>query len=400
MTRPLYYEDSSITEFRAEVISCEKAMDQQFPNKGKKEFYQVVLDQTAFFPEGGGQSPDVGTLEGQAVIDVQEINGVIYHALYNPLQVGRMVTGRIDWTERFIKMQQHSGEHIVSGLVNQRLGYDNVGFRLGTEAVTMDFNGVITKEQLQEIEYLANQGVIRNIPIQISYPSKEKLKDLTYRSKIEIEGQVRIITIEGYDVCACCAPHVKTTGEIGLIKLTDIQNHRGGVRITMVCGFRALYEFRAKEESVRKISVLLSAKEGQVAEAVERLKEENQMLKISLQKKQNQIIGYMLQDLPKGTKLKCVFESSLSGDGLRELVNQMVQKGTRIGAAFVGTNEDGYRYIIGSKCMDVRSIAKELNSRFDGRGGGKPEMVQGSLKGSQEDIQRRIEELVDLFPIE
>ncbi|MEG0108913.1 MAG: alanyl-tRNA editing protein, partial [Lachnospiraceae bacterium] len=138
MTRPLYYEDSSITEFQAEVISCEKAMDQQFPNKGKKEFYQVVLDQTAFFPEGGGQSPDVGTLEGQAVIDVQEINGVIYHALYNPLQVGQKVTGRIDWTERFTKMQQHSGEHIVSGLVNQRLGYDNVGFRLGTEAVTMD----------------------------------------------------------------------------------------------------------------------------------------------------------------------------------------------------------------------------------------------------------------------
>ena len=245
MTEKLFYKDSHLAEFTATVQSCEQ----------EEKYYKVVLDRTAFFSEGGGQSADTGILDGVKVFDVQEKDGILYHMTEKPLKIGNTIEGKIDWDERFSKMQQHSGEHIVSGLIHQKYGYNNVGFHLGQDAVTMDFDGVITKEQLKEIEFLANEGVAKNLDILVDYPTEEELDKITYRSKIEIEGQIRIVTIEGYDVCACCAPHVKKTGEIGLIKLTNVQNYKGGVRITMLCGFRALADYNEKETSVRKVSI-------------------------------------------------------------------------------------------------------------------------------------------------
>ena len=191
------------------------------------------MDQTAFFPEGGGQAGDSGFLEDVEIFDTHEKQGIVWHYAKAPLDPGAQVLGRIDWDKRFSRMQQHSGEHIVSGLVHARFGYDNVGFHLGEQEVTLDFNGNITKEELVEIELEANKAVFANLPVQISFPSREELAFLEYRSKIEIEGQVRIVTIPGIDVCACCAPHVKLTGEIGLIKLTGVQSHRGGVRVNI-----------------------------------------------------------------------------------------------------------------------------------------------------------------------
>ena len=205
MTEKLFYEDSHRTEFTAKVISCEEA----------KDGFCVVLDQTAFFPEGGGQYADTGILGNTEVTDVHEKNDVIFHSVTAPLEVGSIVSGKINWKERFEKMQQHTGEHIVSGIVHERFGYNNVGFHLGADYCTMDFDGPISKAQLKEIETEANEAVYRNLEVEVLYPSKEELKDMDYRSKIEIEGQVRIVKIPGYDVCACCAPHVKTTGEIG-----------------------------------------------------------------------------------------------------------------------------------------------------------------------------------------
>ena len=209
MTEKLFYEDSHRTEFTAKVISCEEA----------KDGFCVVLDQTAFFPEGGGQYADTGILGNTEVTDVHEKNDVIFHSVTAPLEVGSIVSGKINWKERFEKMQQHTGEHIVSGIVHERFGYNNVGFHLGADYCTMDFDGPISKAQLKEIEAAANEAVYRNLEVEVLYPSKEELKDMDYRSKIEIEGQVRIVKIPGYDVCACCAPHVKTTGEIGAVKL-------------------------------------------------------------------------------------------------------------------------------------------------------------------------------------
>ena len=354
----------------------------------------MVLDRTAFFLVFGGQYADTGTLSGVRVRDVHERDGILYHLTEAPVEENTDVTGVIDWDMRFMKMQQHTGEHIVSGLVHERFGYNNVGFHLGSEDCTMDFNGEITKEELREIEWAANEAAVKNLDVLVSYPSKEELKDLEYRSKIEIEGQVRIVTIPGYDVCACCAPHVKRTGEIGVIKLANVQRYKGGVRVTMLCGFRALLDYRQKEEQVRSISASLSAKENQVAQAVEHMKEENGRMKQKLSDSQKQLLMYRAKEIPKDEAFVCFFEQGLEGEGPRILMNLVLAEGKEGCAVFVETGDEEYRYVIGSRNLDVRPLAKGLNEAFSGRGGGKPEMVQGSLKGKESDVRVWIQKKV------
>lgn len=384
MTEKLFYEDSYMTEFTAHVQNCS-------PKEGK---FEVVLDRTAFFPEGGGQYADTGWLGGARVLDVHERDGIIYHLTEDAIPANTDITGRIDWDICFMKMQQHTGEHIVSGLVHERFGYDNVGFHLGSEDCTMDFNGEITKEALRELEWEANKAAVQNLMVQVTYPSREELEGLEYRSKIEIEGQVRIVTIPGYDVCACCAPHVNRTGEIGMIKLTNVQRYKGGARVTMLCGFRALLDYRQKEGHVRSISALLSAKENEVAEATERLKEEHAKLKAKLAENQKQILRYRAKEVLGDEDFVCLFEESLEGDSPRILMNLVLGEGKKGCAVFLKTGESEYRYVIGSESIDVRPFAKGLNEAFSGRGGGKPEMVQGSLKGREEDVRAWIQKKV------
>ncbi len=380
MTEKLFYEDSHMITFSATTLACEKAGD----------YYEAVLTRTAFFPEGGGQYADTGVIDGVEVVDVHERQGLIYHKMRGSLEVGKEVSGSINWEERFSKMQQHSGEHIVSGLVHQHFGYDNVGFHMGKDVVTMDFNGVITKEQLKEIERKANEAVARNIDIQVLYPSKEELAKIEYRSKIEIEGQVRIVEIPGYDTCACCAPHVKKTGEIGIIKLVGMQNYKGGVRVSMLCGFRALADYDEKSESVKKVSVMLSAKEKEIAEEVRRLKEELECQKGKTAELQKELLTYKVKELEENREIVVVFESELSGNAPRELMNLILEKGTGVAAVFAGDSSKGYRYVIGSQTQDTRIYAKALNEKFQGRGGGKPEMVQGSLCGDEMEIRKEV----------
>lgn len=400
-TKKLYYEDSHLTTFEAQVLSCEP--------DGK--FYQIILDATAFFPEGGGQAADTGKLilhscgsptemepsadsvcseQTVQVLDVQEKQDIIYHKTNAPLPPGTVVTGELNWSLRFDRMQQHSGEHLISGLIHARYGYDNVGFHLGDQEVTLDFNGVLTKEELMEIEWDANLAIAKNFPVQITYPSKEELADLDYRSKIEIWGQVRIVTFEGYDVCACCAPHVDRTGEIGQIKITHVQNHRGGIRVNILCGLRALKDYREKSESVNRISVLLSAKESLTADAVSRLKEEQFALNGRLMALQGQILKQELEQLPAGSKDVLFFFQDLDANAVREFVNQLMKRCTGYCAAFFGSDETGYKYIIGSATKDIRPLGKALNDALQGRGGGKPEMIQGSVHATQEEIRRTL----------
>lgn len=381
MTEKLFYTDSHLQEFTAEVVSCRPC------DNG----YGAVLSRTAFFPEGGGQAADTGVIDGIRVYDVQEKGDQIFHYLEGELEEGKTVTGQIDWDKRFSRMQQHSGEHIVSGIVHARFGYDNVGFHLNDELCTLDLSGPLTKEELREVENAANEAVFANVPVQISYPSKEKLKTLDYRSKIEIDGQVRIVTIPGYDVCACCAPHVYFTGEIGLIKLVQSQNYKGGIRITMLCGRRALKDYQQKEESVKAIMGSLSAKEELISEAVERVKEECTQLKSELAETRYQILEAQAEKIPEGQKKVCIFDSKLSGNEPRELMNLVLKKGTEVCAVFAGNEESGYRYVIGSETEDVRPYSKILKEQFDGRGGGKPVMVQGSVNGSEEAIRKVFE---------
>ena len=379
----LYYEDSHMREFEACVLSC------QPEGKG----YRVILDRTAFFPEGGGQYGDVGYLGEARVTDTREKDGMICHKIDRALREGETVCGKLDWGVRFGRMQQHSGEHIVSGIVHRRFGYENVGFHLGDDYCTMDFNGPITKEELKEIEREANKAVFENLDVLVTYPSRAELAQMKYRSKIEIDGQVRIVTVPGYDVCACCAPHVSKTGEIGLIKLVHMMNYKGGERITMLCGNRALEDYDRKQENAKHIGALLCEKENEIAKAVERLKEEQGKLKSKVAALQQQILFYKVQEIDIQGHVICVFDEELVGNGPRELMNLLLERGAQVCAVFAGTDASGYRYVIGSRLEDVRPVSRLLNERFQGRGGGKPEMVQGSLSAEKSLIAEALKEL-------
>ena len=370
-------------EFEARVLSCEACEE----GGG----FWTVLDQTCFFPEGGGQYADTGYLGETKVVDARERDGIVYHRTEAPLEPGELVRGRIDWEERFEKMQQHTGEHIVSGLVHSRFGYNNVGFHLGSDYCTMDFDGPISAEELREIEWEANRAVALDLEVIVQYPSKEELGHMEYRSKIEIEGQVRIVSVPGYDVCACCAPHVDRTGEIGLIKLVNRMNYKGGERITMLCGFRALRDYDSKLTAAREIGALLCEKEDQIAGAVRRQKEELEKQKYENGRLIHQLLVFRAKEIPVEGSMTAVFTDDIRGDAPRELMNLLLERGAFICGVFAAAGDGGWRYVIGSRQADVRPLGKALNSRFEGRGGGKPGMVQGTLTGSEADIRAAAE---------
>ncbi|MDO5519865.1 MAG: alanine--tRNA ligase-related protein [bacterium] len=379
-TKKLYDQDAYQTEMDATVVSCSPAtMDD-------KNVYQVVLDKTIFFPEEGGQTPDQGTLGVRQVLDVQIKDGVIVHTLDGELEEGSVVHGILDWNHRFNNMQQHSGEHIFSGLVHARFGYDNVGFHLSDQVVTMDFNGMITPEEAAEIEYAANQTIISNLEVQVSYPSKEELAVLDYRSKIEIEGQVRIITVPNIDVCACCAPHVRRTGEIGMLKIVSMQNYKGGIRISILCGFRALEDFRKKTQVVTELSKTFSANQDTLVEAVEKVKSMNQSLKNELLDAKSEYMEAKLASIPTEQENAYLFETNLDALVMRNAVNTLVSRHAGVSGIFTGNDDEGYRFIMGSKADDARNVLNLLKEKWEVRGGGSPAMVQGSIMAKKEEL--------------
>lgn len=258
MTELLYYKDAYIKEFDATVISCDEC----------DEGYLTVLDRTAFFPEEGGQYADTGFIAGARVTDGRIKDGVVYHLTDTALTVGEEVHCTLDFDGRFEKMQCHSAEHLLSGLIHTHFGFDNVGFHLSREYVTFDVSAPLLREQLDFIETLANLAVYENRKITAAFPTPEELSGMDYRAKLELSENVRIVTVDGYDACACCAPHVCSTGEIGVIKLLDFEKHKGGVRIYMTAGKRALIDYRARYTAIRKISEILSEPQATVADAV------------------------------------------------------------------------------------------------------------------------------------
>lgn len=376
----LYDHEPYATEFEAEVLSCE-------PDDTDDAVYTVVLNQTLFFPEEGGQTPDKGTIDGIEVVDVQIKDGVVYHMVKGSLQVGNKVCGKIDWTHRFNNMQQHSGEHIFSGLVNRHFGYDNVGFHLSDQTVTMDFNGVLTDDDVSMIETEVNKVIVKNVPIVATFPSIEELENMTYRSKKEINEQLRIVTIEGVDVCACCAPHVRTTGEIGMLKVVGRQNYKGGVRISILCGFRALQDYRNKSAIVTELVSSLSEKPENVVAAVEKLKEANYSLKSEINKKTAELMEYKMSSLSGDSENVLIFESELDDNATRNTVNSLMEQYPGVCAVFVGSDESGYRFIMGSKNKNCREVLAKMKESLTIRGGGTEVMVQGMVTGSEAEIR-------------
>lgn len=286
-TIKLYETDAYLGEFTATVKTC----------ISEAGICKVELDQTAFYPEGGGQPADCGTLGEARVLDVQETNGTIWHTVTEILEPGTEVVGKIDFDRRFSNMQNHTGEHIVSGIVAREYGCRNVGFHMGSEVVTVDFDSVLTEEQLFDVEMEANDAVLKNVPVTVSYPSKEELETIDYRSKKEIEGQVRLVTVEGYDCCACCGTHVSHTGEIRLIKILNVQHYKGGVRVSMLCGEPAFRDYMVKHSNIVGIAQLLSVKPEEAGDAVVRLRDKNIELKKELKKLKKQMNA---QEFSKG----------------------------------------------------------------------------------------------------
>ena len=376
-TRRLYYEDVYTREFHGEVRECRKA------EKG----YQILLDQSAFYPEGGGQPCDLGTLNGIAVTDVQEEGGELIHYTEKPLEPGTAVEGQIDWERRFDLMQQHSGEHMVSGLVNSIYGYHNVGFHMGSDVITIDFSGVLTREQLMEIEEKTNRKIWENTPVKIFYPDEEERKSLPYRSKKELEGKIRLVEFPGTDLCACCGTHVSHTGEIGMVKILGVENFREGVRVTMISGKRVLDYLNRINEQNSRISVKLSAKTEETAQAVERLWEENYRLKGQLLHLEQELCRTEA-DRWEGAGSVLLFHEGLDADGVRRMADAVMQKCAGCCAVFSKSPDGTYKYAIGEKDGDLRQFVKEMNQALDGRGGGRPFFAQGSVKAEEEEIRK------------
>ncbi len=373
MTQKLYETDAYLTRFNATVLDCIKHQD----------VFKVVLDKTAFFPEGGGQAADIGFLNDTKVIDVQIENEIIYHYTEKPFENGAQIVGELNAERRFSFMQNHTGEHIVSGIAHRLFGVNNVGFHLSENLVTLDFDKELTQQQLEEVEYLANKAVWGNIPVTVYYSADDELKNTDYRSKKEIDGAVRLVKIEGVDICACCAPHVKATGEVGIIKLLDTERMRGGIRIVLKCGNFALEDYKNKYQNIAKISAQLSAKQENAADAVAAL--ENKL--IAETAKTNSLkrkIAELIADTTPATQ-NCVFAEDCDIKDLQLIADKLHKTYGGIKGAFSGADNSYNFAICGDQALD--EFFKAFKSKLPVRGGGRGGMVQGSVNADKTQIK-------------
>ena len=375
MTEKLYDKDSHLKEFTGTVLSCEKT--------GEK--YAVTLNRTAFFPEGGGQQSDRGYIGDAYISDVQIKNGEILHFADKPLSVGQAYDCKLDFDFRFRNMQNHSGEHIISGIVHRLYGFNNVGFHLGAE-MTMDFDGELTRRQLDEIEDLANKAVYENLPVKAYYPTDEELKSLDYRSKLDLKEDVRIVEIKGVDVCACCAPHVKATGEIGIIKILDFEKYKGGVRLIVKCGADALRDYREKYKNVLEISNLLSAKQFEVSVAVVRLNEQLSAEKAAAAALKKRLIAEKAAGFAPDTDKTAVFENGLDIKELQLLADALCKKAGGIRGAFSGA-DGAFSFAICGEETALGEFFAKFKAAFNTRGGGRNGIRQGTVCADRAEIE-------------
>ena len=382
VTEKLYYADPRLSAFTATVQECREAQDG----------WEIMLDRTAFYPEGGGQPCDQGTLERWDVLDVREEDGVILHRLEKPLLPGEKVSGRVDMARRIDYTQQHSADHILTGVIHKRYGYDNVGFHMVETSTFIDLNGVLDEAELAEMERVANEVVWMDLPVEVSWPDAQTLAQMDYRSKKELTGPVRIVTVPGVDVCACCGTHVRRTGEVGTIKILSCVKLRGGVRVEYVAGRRAYMYFDEIQNQNHLVSMSLSAKPLRTAEAVRRLLEERDGLQMRIARLEREHCAAMAEQLcDKGNVL--VFEEGLSADSVRRLADAI--KDTCGGKALVcsGSDETSYQYALAVKEGDVRAFGKAMNEALNGRGGGRDaNFIQGSVKATRAEIEAYMEE--------
>lgn len=380
----IFDNDSYLKNFEANILSCAPC------DAG----FDIILDKTAFFPEGGGQKPDTGKIGIANVLDVQEENRIIHHYCDVAINKAQVVECRINWENRFSRMQNHSGEHVFSGIIHSLTGYDNIGFHMGEKYMTLDFSGEIDSDTLNKAELLANKAIYDNRKITSSYPAKDELSKIEYRSKLELNDNIRIVQIEEIDTCACCAPHVKNTGEIGIIKMLGSMRHRGGTRVFITCGQLALNEFILIHNEANKISNLLSVKPEEISDAVIKLNSDFISAKASIALERKKYAEHLAKSALPANDIIIIFDENLSMDDLREAVNCAAQRDVKHAAALSGNDDTGYTYVIKSNTLPLNSIAKELNKLLNGRGGGRPEIIQGSFKSSRKEIEHALIKLL------
>lgn len=366
-TEKLYEISSYIKEFDAEVLECHES-------DGK---YHIILDKTAFFPEGGGQRGDTGHIGDEVISDTFEKDGIIMHVADKPLRQG-FVTCSIDWKIRFPKMQNHTGEHILSGIIYSLYGYNNVSFHMGEDYITLDTDGELSDDDIKRIEAIANQKVWEGHRVTVTYPSAIELEKINYRSKLDIKDNVRIVTIEDCDVCACCAPHVANTSEIGIIKIIDHMRYKGGMRIFAVCGAFAYKDYSSRVDEEKKLSSMLSLPAAEICKGVEQLKNEIIRLKSEISDVNGKIAEIAIDSFKDTDENICLFYN-LDTNSMRKVVNAGMKKCKGICGIFSGDDQIGYKYIVGSETIDLRAISKSINSVLNGRGGGSARMIQGSV---------------------
>ena len=375
-TERLYEKDVHLRTFTAQVLACQAG----------KHGYHVVLDRTAFYPEGGGQPGDQGTLDGVAVTDVHTVDGEIVHYLEKPLAVGATVTGVLDYDRRFALMQQHSGEHIVSGLIFSHYGLHNVGFHMGRDAVTIDFDGFLTDEQLKTLELEANQAIWADLPVEVLWPDRETLSQLPYRSKKVIEGAVRLVRMGSVDLCACCGVHVTHTGEIGLIKFLSSQRFHEGVRIEMLAGAPAYAYLAAVWQQNKSVSGQLSAKPLETAKVVSKIPGDLEEAKQRAAQLEEQLFSLRAQAFSGAGDVLLIEDKPLKPDSLRRLADA-VQTCCGGRCAVFAPTADGYAYALGQPGGDLRALVRRMNQTLSGRGGGKAEFAQGSVRADRAAIE-------------
>lgn len=376
MTVKLYEQDAYIKEFTASVVSCEET----------KGGYAVVLDKTAFFPEGGGQSPDKGTLNGVAVLDVQIKEEIIVHTVASPLNAGSTVTGVLDWETRFDRMQNHTGEHLVSGVIHKLFGYNNIGFHMNDQLVTLDVDGTLNGEQVALVEQTVNKALYENRKVTPWFPNPEELKSYDYRSKLDLTQGVRLVEIDGYDVCACCAPHVARTGEIGVIKIIDFYPNKQGTRVEMLCGKRAFADYSSLHQNNKEIMGMLSSKRMETPVKVKKEQDALQALRAEYKTLAQTLSWAQLQPKTVGENV-FGFTPNVSYDELRYCVNRLQETCQGVCALFSQNEQGESIYIVASVAENIQALVKEMNGELQGRGGGKPNFAQGKISASQAEIE-------------
>ena len=380
-TEKLFEQDVFLTKCQATVLSCEPY---------KNDTYSVVLNATVFYPEGGGQPCDKGTLGGLPVSFVYVRDGVIYHVVPQPFEVGQTVNGEIDPLRRLDFMQQHTGEHITTGLAFRMFEANNVGFHLSEATVMLDVDKVLDEEEILLIENMANDAIYKNIPVRAWYPDDTEMQTLAYRSKEgRIHGEdVRIVEIPECDLCACCGTHLPYTGQVGVIKILDFYKHRGGTRIIMAAGKRALEDYRTQQGQVKRISALLSAKPELVADATERILQEQENLRLELSALKSELITLKLKDVAAQNGVTFYTEANQTPDTLRRMALALLERGDdSVCAVFSADENGGYKYAVGSNKADMRTYGKEMNTALNGKGGGSKELIQGSVSAGLEEIK-------------